>query len=67
MRSTALDMFNSETRRGWIANKCSLIGPDADPNISEQEYVRRFVEQNKDRDLDELEVAADMVRPSNMP
>jgi hypothetical protein len=67
LKRIALDMFNSETRRGWIAIKCSSLGDDADPNITEEKYVQRFVEKNKGCDLDELEDIADIVRPSNMP
>jgi hypothetical protein len=67
LRRIAADMFNSEARRGWIANSCSWIGRDVDPNISEQEYVELFIERNRDRDLDELEEMADLARPSNMP
>lgn len=67
LRDIGRDMFKSETRRGWIANKCSHVGDDADPNISEQEYVERFIELHHDRSIDELEDIADMVRPSNIP
>jgi hypothetical protein len=65
LRRIAEDMFNSETRRGWIANNCSAAG-DVDQNITEQKYVERFIERNKDRDIDELLERADIARPSNM-
>jgi hypothetical protein len=67
LKRIAADMFNSETRRGWIANNSCWLGDDVDSDITEQEYVERFVEQYKDRDLDELEEMADDARPSNMP
>jgi hypothetical protein len=57
LRHIGRDMFKSETRRGWLA----------DSNISEQEYIELLVEQNRGRDLDELEEMADIARPSNMP
>jgi hypothetical protein len=66
LKRIAADMFNSETRRGWIANKCSCLG-GIDPKITKQEYIERFVEENKHRDLNELEEYADFARPSNMP
>jgi hypothetical protein len=65
LRRIAEDMFNSETRRGWIANNCSAAG-DVDPNITQQKYVERFIERNKDHDIDELLECADIARPSNM-
>ena len=52
LRRIASDMFNSETRRGWLA-----------PNVSKQEYIELFVEQHRDRDLDELEEMADIDKP----
>jgi len=51
-------MFHNETRRGYLANS-------EDPNITEQGYVERFLEQNKGRDIDKLEEIADIVRPSS--
>jgi len=54
----AADMFHNETRRGYLANS-------EDPNITEQGYVERFLEQNKGRDIDKLEEIADIVRPSS--
>jgi hypothetical protein len=62
----AADMFNSETRRGWLANKCSWIG-DVPPDISEEAYIARFVEKYRDTDIGKLEEMADFARPSNMP
>jgi hypothetical protein len=67
LRNIAADMFNSETRRGWLANGCSSLGSDVNPGITEQEYIERYVEQNKGRDLGELEEMADIARPSNLP
>jgi hypothetical protein len=67
LRRIAADMFNSETRRGWLVNGCSWIGRDVDPNISEQEYIELFIERDRDRDLGELEEMAGDARPSNMP
>jgi hypothetical protein len=66
LRRIAADMFVSETRRGYIANNLSMAG-DIKPDITEPEYIGRFVEQNKHRDLDELEEIADIVRPSSAP
>jgi hypothetical protein len=62
----AADMFNSETRRGWLANKCSCAG-DVPPDISEEAYVALFVEKYRDTNIDKLEEMADFARPSNMP
>jgi hypothetical protein len=69
LKRIAADFFRSETRRGYIANNVTCYSQfDAvDPNITEQEYIERFVEQNKDRDLNELEKTGTMIRPSNMP
>lgn len=64
LKRIAADMFNSETRRGWIINNCSAAG-NVDPDITELEYIERFGEQNKDRDIDELEELANDARPSN--
>jgi hypothetical protein len=58
IKQIAEDMFSSETRRGWLAGE---------PDITEGEYVARFVERHKDSDLDELEELADDARPSNFP
>jgi hypothetical protein len=64
----AADMFDSERRRGWLANKCSwVLGAQAHANMNEQEYIKQFIEQCKDRDIDDLEEMADAARPSNMP
>jgi hypothetical protein len=62
----AADIFNSETRRGWLANKCSCTG-DVPPDISEEAYIARFVEKYRDTYLGELVDMADIARPSNMP
>jgi hypothetical protein len=66
LSSIAVDMFNSETRRGWITNGCSSVD-GVEPNITEREYVDRFVEQYRGYDIGELEGWADVVRPSNRP
>jgi hypothetical protein len=63
----AADIFNSETRRGWLANGCSWLGKDVAPQITKEKYVELFVERYKDRDINELEEMADIARPSNMP
>jgi hypothetical protein len=60
LRTVAAEMFYIETRRGWIAHS-------ANPKITEQAYIERFIATNKDSDIDELEENADLVRPSNMP
>ena len=53
LKRIAADTFRSATRRGWIAN------------ISEQDYVERFLEENKGADIEELETMADVIRPSS--
>ena len=63
LEEMATSMFNSETRRGWLTNDCSWIG--AAPNSTKEQYIERFVEQCKDRNLDDLEEMCDLARPSN--
>lgn len=66
LRRIAADRFITDTRRGWLANNCSSV-PNTNASTTEHEYVERFVELYKDRDLDELGEEADIARPSNMP
>ena len=63
LEDMATDMFISETRRGWLPNGCSWIG--ADPNSTREQYIERFVEQYRDRDVDDLLQMGDDARPSN--
>jgi hypothetical protein len=65
--SIAVDMFNSERRRGWLANKCGVLGERSHANMNGQEYVHLFSEQFKDLEMFKLEEMADWARPSNMP
>jgi hypothetical protein len=53
----AADMFDSETRRGYLAGS----------TITKQEYIQRFVEKNKNADIDQLEEIGDIVWPSTGP
>jgi hypothetical protein len=54
LKNIAVDVFNTERRRGfWL-------------DLDEREkYIERFIEQHKDRDLDELEREIVAARPSS--
>jgi hypothetical protein len=65
LKRIAKDMFDSETRSGWLANNCSWIG--ADPDSTEEQYVALYVEENWRRDITELEVEAAAARPESAP
>ena len=60
LRRVAADHYNSAKRRGWI-------NASADPHITKEDYMERFIEQHSHVDIDALEEAADVARPSNMP
>jgi hypothetical protein len=60
----AARMFRADTRRGWLANGCGSLGR-VDHNITQQEYIERFIEQYRDHDIDKLEEGADFAAPAS--
>jgi hypothetical protein len=63
LRRVAADMYDSEKRRGWLNDPTQ----HADPHLTEQDYVERFIERHSGADVGALEEMADIVRPSNVP
>lgn len=63
LRRVAADMYDSEKRRGWLNDPMQ----HANPHITKQDYIERFIERHSAADIGALEEAADIAKPSNMP